>query len=266
LRIPSKIGPTDIEILYHVAGASPGVKAFLLVSTESSQLFPSSSPYEVRTHVLPAGKWTISVVHPRQITIKELYRIDYGVFYVINIKIQSKLYCSDGHNALQHDRDKFMHHQVNSYDALMIDKPSFGISCAEVLVTYYAAELLIYKTELFINAGSRGYGSIVRISNMALISKPVNSTCSINESITLSEWHRSMDIVYRHTFVNTSLKKLIWRSKFDSDIHLMLTKYVTPTHAACQHRRLVEVTYARTYTVLPIHKGRSKQFTYQSAR
>jgi hypothetical protein len=173
------------------------------------------------------------------------------------------LYCSNGIIALKYDKGEFMHRQVKSYDALMIDKPQTAASCAEVLITDYTAESPMYKTELFINAGSRGYGNVVSVSNIALTSKAVNSTCSINESITLSEWHCSMDIVYRHTFVNTSLKKLIWSS--DSDIHLMLTKYVTQAHAACQHRRLVQVTYT-TGTVRSNNKGRNNQFTYQSAR
>ena len=68
------------------------------------------------------------------------------------------------------------------------------------MVTNYSVASATYITEIFIDSGLLEYGSIIDVSNVALNSQKTESKCITDETITLTEWHSTMHVLYRYTF------------------------------------------------------------------
>ena len=269
-KIPSKIGPTDVVISYDVGQVSRYMETLhrLHVDTESSKSLFFHSDVE-HIDVFPPGTWHLSLLHPQQISITELFHVDFGVPYLLNVRIQNKLYCSKGDTILKLDAYEFMHHQFNLHESFMIDQSPLHSYCEEVFVTHYSAKSSLYSTEVFINVAPRTHGSTVVVSNAALISRSQGNqtACFINETIVLTEWHSVLDIVYIYTFVNTSTNNLTWKSQFASDVHLLIIKNATHAHLHCQHVKLISVRYHfGVNDSISSIKGRRTSFKYHSAR
>jgi hypothetical protein len=269
-KIQYPTGPMFIAISYQVGTTSKtlAMSHQLLVIIESGLMLHPHTPPAEDTLLLSIGTSKLNKYNMVQMSVSELYHLDYGIDYMIVITLKSSLYCSNGQLILKRNAVPCMHHQHLKHHAIAVTKYAHNQTCTEILKTRFFKGLLSYVTEIYINSASIGYGTFIKIDNLVVNKQRWHKPCHVNETIILSEWHSEKDIIYRYSFFNTSINTVTWSSQFDSDIHLLITKNATFLHHGCpSHTKVIDVTYRsaiRKY--FHLNKPHVAKFNYIPAR
>jgi CRISPR/Cas system-associated endonuclease Cas3-HD len=149
---------------------------------------------------------------------------------------------------------------------MMIDKAPGASQCTEVLVTHVSNVTTLFVTEVYVSAASQ-MGHLIEVETVQLGPQNSAKICAMNESVILSEWHSKMNIVYQYTFLNTTRKKLHWWSRFDSDIHFLISRKILQSNEECQDTvKLIHVTYQKRLQYHNHLKKPVTQVNYQPAK
>jgi hypothetical protein len=236
----------------------------ILLTIENGYMFHPRLASHRTKHIISPPGGDIKVFNPIYIHAVKLTGVYMGVTNIIGLKMLSNMHCSTGFAILQSEQFVYAHDNPTQFNNIMIKKIPTYATCYEILYEHFTANRRVSTTDIYVSVALPGQGSIIRIVPLLL----EHETCTINELIKLHEVHSKMNIMYRYTFVNTTMRAVEWHSLFDSDVYIHIKRYFLHGNEDCHtYKKGVKVTYGpRINAVLKRLVPKAAGFNHHSAR